>query len=451
MHAMRYFRFLALAAAVGFLASSAQATPYAANVRNTTGSTWEFVLNETADSVTIKRNGANPVSFAAPAPGRYTFDMTGFSTFDIDVTKNAPAGWTALNDATNAYTNFTQPNSVAVNTKPNSPFFGTVYVANANPAATAAGRPMGDGIYALTPDLKGVDLSNFSVPAATDTTQGKHPGFDTAGSLTASPYRVSLDDSGNVIVGDWSDPSGGVKYASRDLTTGGLVLGGVDFNGNPVADGAGTGPGGGIYSQQQDAFGRIPLHGSSLAKPYVTGTVGSNLTLWTMDEDLDVDLASPNNDGNSIWKYNIGSATNYDAAAPTLVVNSKLYPKTSDNRVSFFGDILSVRADMIFDPTFNKWYITQPRTNGSEPSLMIIQPGATGADPPTILWSSLQFSIDNNLDSDPTLPTVPAGNSTDLQDVFRRVGEVAISPDHKFLAMQRNAADARITASERVR
>jgi hypothetical protein len=438
---MQRFRFVLVASAVAALAGNAFATPYAANVRNTGGTTWEFVLNEGADSITVKRNGANPVNFAAPAAGRYTFDMAGFSSFDIEVAKNAPVGWTPLNDATNAYTNFTQPNSVAVNTKPNSPFFGTVYVANANPANTSAGRLQGDGIYALTPDLKGVDLTNFSVPAATDITQFKHPGFDVAGSTSSSPYRIVLDDGGNLIVGDWSDPSGGVKYASRDLTTGGVVLGGTDLSGNPIADGSGTGPAGGIFSQQTDEFGRIPLHGSVVAKPVVTGTVGSNLTLWTMDEDLDVELAAPNNDGNSIWKYNIGAATNYDAMAPTLVVNSKLYPKTSDNRISFFGDVLSVAADMIFDPTFNKWYISQPRSAGDQPSLMVIQPGADGTIAPTILWSSLQHAIDNNLDSDATLPAVPTGTSTDLQDPFRRVRGMAISPDKKFMVLQRNAAD----------
>ena len=444
MKCSRALALLALASSVA-ISATVQATPYAANVRNTGGTTWEFVLNEPADSITVKRNGANAVNFAAPVAGRYTFDMAGFSTFDIDVSKNAALGWTPLNDATNVYTNFTQPNSVAVNTKPNSPFFGTVYVANANPAATSAGRPMGDGIYALTSDLKGVDLSNFSVPATTDTTQGKHPGFDTAASTSSSPYRITLDDGGNIIVGDWSDPSGGVKYASPDLSTGGLVLGGVDFSGNPVPEGntqdPRTGMPGGVYSQQTDEFGRIPLHGSSVGKPVVTGTVGTNLTLWTMDEDLDVQLAVPNNDGNSIWKYNVGAATNYDAQAPTLVVDSSKYGTTTDGRTNFFSNILGVRADMIYDPTFNKFYISQPRSSGDQPSFMVIEPGADGTQPPTVLWNSLQFAIDNNLDADLTLPATPTGTSTDLQDPFRRVQGMAISPDKKFMVLQRNAAD----------
>jgi len=409
------------------------ATPYASGVRNTSGNTWEFVLNEAADNVTVLRNGANPVNFTAPAPGRYTFDMTGFSGFDINVNKNAPTAWTAISDAANPYTQFTQPDSVAVNKTPNSPFFGGVYVANANPATTASGRPMGDGIYGLTADLKGVDFSNFSVPAATDTTQGKHPGFDTAGSTSASPFRINLDASGNVIVGDWSDPSGGVKYMNRNTTSGGLVLGGTDLNGAPIADGAGTGPPGGIYSQQMDQFGRLPLHGSSAAKPYVTGTVGTNLTLWTMDEDLDVDLSVPNNDTNSIWKYNVGSATSYDALAPTLVVNSKNIPKTSDNRNNFIADFLGVRVGMIYDPTFNKFYVTQPRSAGNESSLLILTPDPVDGNIVHLDWSSLQFTIDNGLDADPV--------AANPQDALRRVGDVAISPDKKFLVMHRNAAD----------
>jgi len=434
---MRLNRLIGLSVLFGVVAclpTRSSAVPYAANVRNTTGSTWEFVLNETADSVTVKRNGANPVNFVAPAPGRYTFDMTGFANFDIEVSKNAPAAWTVISDSANPYTQFTQPDSVAVNKLPNSPFFGGVYVANANPAATISGRPMGDGIYGLTADLKGVDFSNFTIPAATDTTQGKHPGFDTAGSTSSSPFRISLDASGNVIVGDWSDPSGGVKYMTRDTTSGGLVLAGTDINGNPIADGSGTGPPGGIFSQQMDALGRLPLHGSSSGKPYVTGTVGSNLTLWTIDEDLDVNLSTPNNDANSIWKYNIGSATNYDALAPTLVINSLNIPKTSNNRTNFIGDFTGgLRVGMIYDPTFNKFYVTQPRSAGNESSLLILTPDPVDGNIVHLDWSSLQFTIDNNLDADTA--------AADLQDVFRRVGDVAISPDKKFLVMHRNTPD----------
>ncbi len=245
------------------------------------------------------------------------------------------------------FDDFTIPSGVVINKNPaNLAYFGTVYVSQAAVAATKSGRAQGDGIYSLTADMKGVNLaSSFAaVTDPNDTSQAKHPGFDVAGSTTSSPWRLNLDASGNLLVSDWSDLSGGVKYASRDLAMGGLVLGGVTADGNPVADGGGNGPAGGIFSQESDEFGRIPLHGSSAARVYSTGTVGVDLTLWTMDEDLDVDLASPNNDTNSIWRYNVGSATNYDALAPTLVVNSLSVPTNTDGSVNLIGAFRSWRG-----------------------------------------------------------------------------------------------------------
>ena len=39
------------------LIERASAVPYASGVRNTTGSTWEFVLNEASDNVKMNRTG----------------------------------------------------------------------------------------------------------------------------------------------------------------------------------------------------------------------------------------------------------------------------------------------------------------------------------------------------------------------------------------------------------
>src|SRR4051812_16752406 len=75
------------------------ATPYASEVRNTTGNTWEFVLNEAADNVTVNRTGSTAVNLGALAAGRYTFDMTGASAFDIKVQKSAPVAWNAISSS----------------------------------------------------------------------------------------------------------------------------------------------------------------------------------------------------------------------------------------------------------------------------------------------------------------------------------------------------------------
>ena len=233
----------------------------------------------------------------------------------------------------------------------------------------------------------------------------------------SSPCGINFDDGGNLLLADWSDSNGGVKYASRDLTTGGKVLGGVDFDGNPVAETGtatiGTGPGGGIFSQESDEFGRLPLHGSAGAKVYSTGTVGVDLTLWVMDEDLDKDLAIPNNDTNSIWRHDVGAATNYDAKAPTLVVNSLAIPTNSDGSVNLIGGFgPGVATGMLYSERFGHWYVNQPRANGdTSAGVAIIDAALDGsdADAPELLWSSIQFTIDNNLDGD--LATDPPGVS----------------------------------------
>jgi hypothetical protein len=169
--------------------------------------------------------------------------------------------------------------------------------------------------------------------------------------------------------------------------------------------------------------------------PYTTGTVGSNLTLYTMDEDLDSNFHSTQADANNIWKYNIGSATDYVAHPPTLVVGSASIPKTSTGAPNFLPLVGGLLSDMVYDPTFNKWYLTSGRSAGTESSVTIISANLDGsqATTPTVNWSSLQFTIDNHLDAD----TDPAA----VNDIFRRVANVAISPDHKFLIMHRNAAD----------
>src|SRR5438270_12176312 len=120
---MRLNRVWKLFLVVGLLswcATPSSATPYASSVRNTSGNTWEFVLNEAADNVTVLRNGANPVNLGGLAAGRYTFDMSGFSTFDVKVAKNAPVAWTAISSSSNVATMFRVGNDVITNNNPSN-------------------------------------------------------------------------------------------------------------------------------------------------------------------------------------------------------------------------------------------------------------------------------------------------------------------------------------------
>jgi hypothetical protein len=442
---------------LGVSVSALHATPYATNVFNTAGNSWQFTLNAPANDVTVLRNGANPVDLGPLTAGAHTFDMTGFSSFNIQVKNSAPDAWTSISDPSNAFDDFTFPNGVAINQNATDlKYFGTVYVANANgvqgaagtAVSTASGRAMGDGIYALTSDMKGVNLPAMTpVASANDTSQAKVVGLDVVAGGTSAPNRISLDAAGNVIISDWSDASGGVKYMSKDLSTGGRVLAGVQAftptgttpDPTPLADGLGNGPAGGIYSTQQDAIGSLPLHGSVVSKVYTTGSVGNNLTIYTMDEDLDLDLSAPNNDTNSIWRYNVGNATEFESQAPTVVVKSTSIPAVSDGGVNFIGAFGGgVRADMLYDPTHQQWIITNGRSSGNQSngsSVIIVKAALDGsqAGTPQVVWSSRQFTIDNSLDADTADPTA--------NDIFRRVGQVALSPDGKFLIMHRTGSD----------
>ena len=99
---------------------------------------------------------------------------------------------------------------------------------------------------------------------------------------TASVWRMTTDDAGNLIVGDWSNANGGIKYASPDLTSfsGSLLL---HQDGVSVNVGNATFPDG-IPLLTNGAGEEI--HGSIVSRPYVTGTLGQDLTVYAIDEDL---------------------------------------------------------------------------------------------------------------------------------------------------------------------
>lgn len=406
------------------LGQSAKAVPYASQVRNTTGTDWEFVLNEDADSITILRDGGSPVAISSPSAGRHTFDMAGFTDFEIQVAKDAPKDWTEISDASNLHTYFFRPNGVVVNQDPASPYFGTVYVSHPLPVPlipNVTERETGEGIYSLSADLIGVDLANnFEQKLnANDPTLAKLPtNWNTSSNGGSSPWQIALDDSNNLIVSDYSNEHGGFKYSSPDLVTGGLVL---RFEDGDRAQGL-------FFNSQSEE-----VHGSIISKPMTTGTVGVDLTIWGVDEDLDTDGDSftSSDDGYSLWRWDAGSQTSYDgapvleAASPALDVGEALW---FDN-----GELDGIFKDAHYEPRFNKFYLTQSRTHGNESSLIIVTPDGVDGFSPTIEWASKQWSIDNGLDgNNSTFSGEPDGEpdfGEGIQDVFRSLGSVTISPD----------------------
>lgn len=437
---MKYVRYGVVGAlALGLLGSTASralAVAYASGVRTTGGSNWEFVLNETASAVTILRDGGNPFTLNAPAAGRHSFDMTGFTNFEIQVETSASVGWTPISDATNMFTHYERPNGVVVNNIPGSPYFGTIYVANSRTTAAGGtpGRAMGDGVYALTADHIGVDLSTrAAIAEANDNSLAKVPsGWNVTDTGTNSVYRLTMDDAGNVIAGDWSDANGGIKYSSPDLTTGGSLLlhqDGVVTNISP------TNPTGlGLLTNSNGE----EVHGSIVSRPYVTGTLGQDLVVYAIDEDRSPKgvLAETDAHGNSLWKWNVGAVVGDYDQTPELTIDVSNIPKTSElpgqtvgGQDNFMSIDVGVLADAVYSPATNKWYLTENRSDGNQGGLVVITPDGVNGAAPTLDWSSYQFTIDNALDGHATV--------TGVQDIFRNLKAVELSPDGKTLFISR--------------
>ena len=399
-------RHLILGLATLFVASSAYAVPYASGIRNTTGSIYEFVLNQDADNVTVKRDGGNAINMGSLSAGRYTFDLAAFGTFDIEVSNSAAAGYTTISDNANDFLWFERPAGLAVNTDPTSSLFGTFYVANSTDLSTSIPgvRATSDGIYAFSADQTGIDASTYAAAANAAAAPVAQPAAWNVGGSTTSPWRMNIDDGGNLIVSDWSDANGGIKYISGDLQTAGVVLG-----------------------TQQGPTGGVPgsNHGSIVSQPTVTGTVGVDLTVWAMDEDL----ASAAGDGNNVWRWDVGAATDYTGAA-NLILDPSTLPAAANGETTFLNLNIGVIADMVYSPANDKLYMTQNRNSGNEAGLIVVD-ASTG----TLEFSSLDFTVNNGLDG------FPGEFDFITSDILRNVGEITLSEDGSTLFINRIGID----------
>lgn len=412
------------------LTASAWAVPYASGIRNTGGNNYEFVLNQAASGVSILRTGDTPLDLGPLTAGRHTFTSAG--AFEIEVSNNNTTPWAEISSPTNAFTKFARPNGLEVNNDPSSPYFGTVYVVNGNTTATTSpARTLVDGVYAMTADLIGYDPATKQVITDPNNTtlQGKSFSWTVAGS-DSSPHRLALDKAGNLIISDWSDSQGGIKYAMADLSSGGLVLEWED----------------GIRPLRLDvATNSHEIHGSIVSQPYVTGSIGNNLVVYAMDEDYDLDgdtIAA--NSGNHIWKWNVGNrdiATSPYDGAPELVISASALTVNTADPVAphpmWLNLNVGVDANLFYSEQYGKWYLTQNRNDGTEGGLIIVSADGVDGMTPTIEWSSIKWTLESGLDSfpDDTDPATLADNGSN--DAFRGMGSAVVSPDGKYLYVHR--------------
>ncbi len=339
--------------------------------------------------------------------------MTGFSTFDIKVSNNAPTAWSWVNNTASLFDDFERPTGMAVNSNPaNLAYFGTVYVNNSTTITSGTGRTMGDGVYALSADLKGINANDYSVVTDDHADTAKAPNWNVTSSNSA--WRLALDDGGNVIVSDWSDANGGLKWAGRDLVDGGPLLN------------TQSGPAFGVpYPTIPNAY----MHGSIVSKPYVTGTLGTNLVVSGVDEDLESSFGA--GDGDNLWTWNVGSQADHvgSTVLPSLVidggnlVNNSSSP-TDSAGTPWFENQGGHFVDAFFSPAKNRWYVSGASTYGDEKSSLLVV-DASGATP-IVEWSSKQFSIDHGLDGT-TDSSVP--ESAGINDILREAWGMKLSKD----------------------
>ncbi len=383
------------------------AAPYASAV-TVNGNDVSFVLNESADSVKVVFNGGTSTMVIGTSPepaGTKTFSQAGFTSFRIEVEKQAAPGWKSgvlqqLSSDTNDLVKFANGRGLAVNRKPDTGgFFGRVYVSiglsgiaapTTVPATPTRSTP--EGIYVLNADLTATSLGSGALTGS----------FASSGSGN-SPYRVTVGDKGDLFITDWSDVNGSV------YKTDGNVGGALNLLAGPV----------GSTFPVTSASGKI--HGS-IAAVAVSGSAATNdLKLWTIDEDLQEDRDSTTaNQLNSIWEWNQGGDPLPLANPPT--------------RISSAGINFAAQTADLAQGSDGYLYKSQYRASGNESGIFIINPSGEpnpgpGLPPGTVSDSSRpawQSFIGEPAAADPFLGSVACDISDDNWLAVMRLPDNAI-------------------------
>lgn len=359
-------------------ATVALAVPYATALKYENG-TVSFVLNEPADNVKITwNNGASSRDLGAQPKGTVTASITLAGAFKVIVSRTAPGGWTQTSDDANPLMRFNSPRGIAVNQNPQSPYFGRVYVAN-SAAGTAGGRSVGDGIYMLNADqTDAVGQGNTARTADLSFASG-----------SSSPYRLTVGEDNQLYICDWSDATGNLHVTDPNVG---------DGSGQPVFPALVEGP--------SATMGAIPLgpdnnHGSVCAVVVLGTLAQGNLTVYTIDEDLQTDpYEAASVEMNSLWRYDVGAGPLPWASLPSV---PKLY--TADINYA------SQTMDLDRGPD-GKLYASDRRSTGGQNGVHVIDEFGT------VLWASRQASLDLG----------------ETADMLAETGAIAVSPDGKYLA-----------------
>jgi len=377
----------------------ARATPYATAVTNT-GTSISFRLNEAADSVRIiSVAGTVTNDLGARPAGLTTTNLVIVGPFQIEVSKNPGFGYlqgvaTQISSDANKFVRFNAPRGVAVNRNPASPYFGRIYVSNADTGSVAAvSRNLvnGDGIFLLNADFSDavgqVDTArtaglNFR---STSTDQGN------------KPFRVEVGEDDNLYIGDYTS-------ATNVPQTGNLYV--TDPN---VSADSGTN----VFVFDANISGRIPS--SAIVKGSLAG---ANLTVYAVypDKNYDYDFFGfPATSFSVMQRWDVGAGPLPSPVVPVRVTDLPI----------LIADVPAVLSDIDIAPD-GKYFIAQNRSAGNEAGLYVVDPTKTsGQEPayPDIVFDSLYYSV--------TFFGV-------TNDLLFQTRAVKVSPDNSVVALVRD-------------
>ena len=320
-----------------------------------------FRLNADANTATLKieKNHASLGSFelGALAMGAHEvtnpFNTTDFDAYELTVTAD-PVSYPALISDDDPLFSFSTPIGVAVDKTANSPFFGRIYVTNAD-AGTAGGRQTGKGVYVLSSDMMDVTAQGSQAYAG-GVTWGDHK--------PDKNYQLAL---ARPAVG----PDGEVYIPSATAKSSGVYIMDPANPGNAftaVFDG-----------KRNSTSGKIKKNGVVVANPVmhcVVAGYGEDKRLYTMDHDIASTTLS-----SSIWKYNIGQDTlPWDQAPSGMEYNDQQYGKMQNG------------SGQIARDGRGGWWISQYRYSSTEavPSLIHVTNGTIDYNSGTVIGTSQQ-------------------------------------------------------------
>ncbi|HEX3717031.1 MAG TPA: immunoglobulin domain-containing protein [Verrucomicrobiae bacterium] len=373
---------------------SAKAHPYAAAVKVTGGTTVSFRLNETVTNGVVAYlfdNGtvSNYVGGTLASPvtnGLYSFSLAGHTNFAVYVfnlgdgiphqispNPGTGAGQSPLVD-------FFGPRCAAVNRNPNSPYFGTIYVANAAPGGDTV-RTVGQGVYALNADFS--DAFGYGATAMPPTGTGAGQ-IRFGNSTTYGVYSVFVGKDDVVYIGDASGGDsagttvgGGVWMATPNLTSATDLF---PFNGN-------------IGGSQQVCSAGVPFAEGSYA--------AGDLTLYTIEWNR-----APYQ---NVWQYQFFTNSNTPlplpwnlSVQPNSLTSSQSCPNVypafyTDNNPNTsvnagISSVNEVGCDLWVGPD-GRFYCCEPRSSAGQQSLWIYDNVTNGN---CLLWDDYDVNNDTS-------------------------------------------------------